>query len=356
MLSLMVRNGRLVLQQQQEKNETFCVRFARTNTHTHQPHNHKLSFFSSMSSLSVDHTLVDRPVLPGDIITKQGQQQQQQQQPIRLGPGLQVLQDGDGVMCVRAGVLRYVSKMNKYFVESYQKKVSLSFFSTSLAHTHSPSHMYTVSQYIYIQYIPMLEDMVIGVIRARGEYYRVDIGAHQFAQLHNLSFDGATKRNRPNLRVGDLVYCRVMQADRHLEANEITCQSAKNKKDWVTGESIFGQLKGGYVFECSLAMCRKLLDPQCAILRLLGVLFRFEIAVGMNGRVWISCIDMQQQQQQQGTEISGSGSSIPLDAHETTVLIATAIQNSEHLIHDDKALADFVNATVRTYLSKRVSS
>lgn len=35
-----------------------------------------------------------------------------------------------------------------------------------------------------------------------GEYYRVDIGSAHPAILPYLAFEGATRRNRPNLEVG----------------------------------------------------------------------------------------------------------------------------------------------------------
>lgn len=43
---------------------------------------------------------------------------------------------------------------------------------------------------------------MIGVVIARsGENWRVDIGAAHMANLDGLAFEGATKRNRPNLKV-----------------------------------------------------------------------------------------------------------------------------------------------------------
>jgi exosome complex RNA-binding protein Rrp4 len=42
----------------------------------------------------------------------------------------------------------------------------------------------------------------VGVVTARlGESYRVDIGSAHSANLDALAFEGATKRNRPNLKV-----------------------------------------------------------------------------------------------------------------------------------------------------------
>ena len=42
------------------------------------------------------------------------------------------------------------------------------------------------------------------VIARSGENWRVDIGAAHMATLDGLAFEGATKRNRPNLKVRGL--------------------------------------------------------------------------------------------------------------------------------------------------------
>ena len=43
---------------------------------------------------------------------------------------------------------------------------------------------------------------MIGVIAQKiGEGYRVDIGSAHFASLDGLAFEGASKRNKPNLKV-----------------------------------------------------------------------------------------------------------------------------------------------------------
>lgn len=42
----------------------------------------------------------------------------------------------------------------------------------------------------------------MGVVAARsGDGWRVDIGSAHFALLDGLAFEGATKRNKPNLKV-----------------------------------------------------------------------------------------------------------------------------------------------------------
>ena len=42
---------------------------------------------------------------------------------------------------------------------------------------------------------------MVGIITARSMQFRVDIGAHVAANLSEVAFEGATKRNRPNLQV-----------------------------------------------------------------------------------------------------------------------------------------------------------
>ena len=84
--------------------------------------------------------------------------------------------------------------------------------------------------------------------------------------LPALAFDGATKRNKPSLAVGALVFARVVAADRDLEA-ELTCQVSTTasgaegghfaKKDWVTGQSVYGELKGGTVVKASMLHARR---------------------------------------------------------------------------------------------------
>lgn len=52
------------------------------------------------------------------------------------------------------------------------------------------------------QYVPVKGDSVIGVVTARsGDIFKVDCGASEQASLSYLAFEGATKRNRPNVQV-----------------------------------------------------------------------------------------------------------------------------------------------------------
>lgn len=131
---------------------------------------------------------------------------------------------------------------------------------------------------------------MVGVVMDRhGEGYRVDIGGSEAAQLGQLSFEGATKRNRPYLNPGALVYARVITAEADFEP-EISCILPGSNKSWITGESLFGELTGGgLLISVSLATARSLLRPDCRLLSALGesLLHGFECVVGVNGKVWV---------------------------------------------------------------------
>ena len=60
-----------------------------------------------------------------------------------------------------------------------------------------------------------------------------------------------------------------------------------NARDWVTKESVFGELTGGHVFDCPPSVCRQLMSAECPVLEAIGSVAPFEIAVGANGRVWL---------------------------------------------------------------------
>ena len=77
---------------------------------------------------------------------------------------------------------------------------------------------------------------MVGIIEEKlSEYYRVNIFSGTTAMLGRLSFEGATKRNKPELKRGDLIYARVALAHKDLET-ELTCVSSSgSKKEWSSG-------------------------------------------------------------------------------------------------------------------------
>lgn len=80
---------------------------------------------------------------------------------------------------------------------------------------------------------------------------------------------------------GDLVYARVITANRDMDP-VLSCMDSSGR---AAG---FGPLKGGLVVECSLPHARTLLaKPPGPVLAALGAKLKFELAVGLNGRLWV---------------------------------------------------------------------
>ncbi|KAK9729373.1 exosome non-catalytic core subunit rrp40 [Basidiobolus ranarum] len=225
-------------------------------------------------------------VLPGDIIPADEPSEENEEKPIiRLGPGL--IHAQDSVVSVSAGILQHHNVGNRWWVDNNKRR-----------------------------YVPALGEPVIGIITGKhAESYRVDIGSAQPAMLPALAFEGATKRNRPNLNVGSLVYARVSLANKDMEP-ELECVNPTSGKS-----EGYGELKDGFMFKCSLGLCRKLLNPKSPVLVALGSHFPFETAVGMNGRVWVNSTDTQH-----------------------IILLTNAIKNSEYL--NEKQIKEMVKELV----------
>ncbi|KAJ3722118.1 exosome complex exonuclease RRP40 [Lentinula guzmanii] len=197
-------------------------------------------------------------VLPGERVPAQHVN-------LKLGPGLlqasnvssSTNRTSPSIFATRAGSLNHSANGSKWWVENNARR-----------------------------YVPAAQESVIGVVvQKQGEGFRVDIGSAHSANLDGLAFEGATKRNKPNLKVGSLIYARVSLAHKDMEP-ELECFDAQSRK--AEG---FGELKGGFLVRCSLRLCRQLLDPKHFLLPLLGSLFPLEIAVGLNGRLWINSQD-----------------------------------------------------------------
>ncbi|CAE7259419.1 Exosc3 [Symbiodinium sp. CCMP2456] len=137
------------------------------------------------------------------------------------------------------------------------------------------------------RYIPRKGDYIVGIIMSRSaDFYKVEIRAPSPAFLPTLAWNGATKRNRPLLEIGMLVYARVEAAHPDLDT-ELSCVDPDTKKSWNTGEVLLGELKGGLSFEVTLTAAQRLLAIDCFILDRLGKDFSYELCVGQNGRVWL---------------------------------------------------------------------
>lgn len=130
---------------------------------------------------------------------------------------------------------------------------------------------------------------MIGIVTKKsGDIYKVDIGANEQATLSYLAFEGATKKNRPDLQIGDLVYAKLLVASRDMEP-ELVCVDSQGK------ENDLGVLSSdGMMFTCSLSLVRKLLNSDCPLFWMLGKSQTYEVAAGMNGRIWIKARTVQE--------------------------------------------------------------
>ncbi|KAK1298906.1 hypothetical protein QJS10_CPB14g00131 [Acorus calamus] len=200
-----------------------------------------------MSSTSKS-TFIDELVVPGDVILDL---EKLESETIKLGDGLR--QDCDVITVTKAGKLRFL-KPNKYWVESSHKR-----------------------------YVPCVGDTVLGiVVDSKADNFLVNIKAPMFAHLPVLAFEGGTRRNIPKYEMGTLLYLRVVKANNNMNP-ELSCMDASGKA------AEFGPLKDGYMFETSTGLARMLLSsPTCPVLEALGKKLSFEIAIGLNGRVWVN--------------------------------------------------------------------
>ena len=115
------------------------------------------------------------------------------------------------------------------------------------------------------------------------------------ALLPHLAFENATKKTRPQLPAGALVYCRIASSQSHnkFQEPELTCiNPATGKADGL------GELKGGMVFPISIGLATRLLlkkqreDGGVAVLDSIAKKWPFEVAVGKNGFIWVDAGDV----------------------------------------------------------------
>ena len=234
-----------------------------------------------------------RVVLSGDIITETVKQHVTR--VVVIGNGLAQVKDPvnnetDEIQVVQSGILRFESP-GTFWVETNEKR-----------------------------YLPKVGDPIVGIIEQRlGMHgYLVNINGRCPAYLPLLEFDGASKRNHPNLKEGTLIYARLASDSLHIEP-ELSCKVKSGvRKDWMTGEAYYGKLESGLSGNCSLHLARQLLDDNCDVLKALSRRIPFEIAVGINGRFWVCA-----------------------QKNDQSILIYNAILNSEFLSSDDGSDGEF---------------
>lgn len=92
---------------------------------------------------------------------------------------------------------------------------------------------------------------MIGIaVTKSSETIKVDIGSSEYASLSFLAFENATKRNKPNVEIGDLLYCRVLTGNKDMEP-ELVCIDASGKANGL------GVLKEGFMFSVNLELARR---------------------------------------------------------------------------------------------------
>uniref|UniRef100_T1K252 Ribosomal RNA-processing protein 40 n=1 Tax=Tetranychus urticae TaxID=32264 RepID=T1K252_TETUR len=198
--------------------------------------------------------MTDTIVFPGfSIKSLIDEENEAKDKKIVIGPGLK--RQINDVRAIKCGILRSRTSNNLivYWIDSHQKR-----------------------------YVAVRGERVIGVVVGKGAMsVNVDIGTSELASLSLLAFESATKRNRPNIQLGDLVYARILSANKDMKT-ELICVTSQMKKD---GLGVLPQ--GGFMISVPLRVCRRLLSPGCKLIEILGSKFKYEITVGLNGRIWI---------------------------------------------------------------------
>ena len=198
--------------------------------------------FINRAEKNIDFSYQPLAVLPGQDVTNKISGHSK---TIKIGTGLEMLDNPNEVQpqirCTIAGVLRYRAPAS-YWVESSN-----------------------------IIYIPKVNDQVVGIVEDRtSDFYKINIFSTAPALLNKLAFEGATKRNKPELKKGDIVYVRVTMSHKDLDY-ECTCISSSGvKKEWSTGEAIYGPLDKGLVLVVPVGVARAMLLPDNVVLNALG--------------------------------------------------------------------------------------
>ncbi|XP_008553055.1 exosome complex component RRP40 [Microplitis demolitor] len=222
-------------------------------------------------------------VMPGDVIKITSTNPKEK---VILGPGLR--RDGDIIYSCKAGVLK--KRTTIYYVDSYQRR-----------------------------YVPVRGENVVGIVTQKaGDIFKVDIGASDQAALPYLAFEGASKRNRPDVQIGDIVFAKLLIASKDMEP-ELVCVDSLGKKGKL---GVLGP--DGMLFTCSLSLVRKILSPTNPFFEAFAKEQPYELAVGMNGRIWIKARSVKE-----------------------TIALANAILAAEYTSNDQiKKLCDSIAQTV----------
>nr|POE89913.1 exosome complex component rrp40 [Quercus suber] len=240
-----------------------------------QPINGNNIFFPDITfAIDLHHSLRPSPpptafnmaastvILPGEVISSELLPRNNKKGTLTLGPGLRHIPPST-ILSTTAGTLHVDSKKSALWLESNGGR-----------------------------YLPAVGDLVVAQVHHSGaDLYYVSLTPHTTnALLGQLAFENATKKTRPKLDAGDIVYARVSRTSKW-EDTELECvHPATGKADGM------GPLKGGMVFNVSLGFARRLMmgsdkegksKGNVVVLEEVGGKMKFEVAVGRNGRVWV---------------------------------------------------------------------
>ncbi|KAF2839129.1 hypothetical protein M501DRAFT_1024154 [Patellaria atrata CBS 101060] len=176
---------------------------------------------------------------------------------------------------------------------------------TITAHLAGPLHTDSKKNAIWVEnnggrYIPHPSDLIIAtILSSHPESYTCSLSPYTPPTLlPHLSFESATKKTRPILLPGSLVYARIAStpSSTHLTSSS-SSSSPETELECIhpsTGKADgLGPLKGGMVWDISLGFARELLKKGDGVAgiegvkRFIGEGRGFECAVGRNGRVWV---------------------------------------------------------------------
>lgn len=140
-------------------------------------------------------------------------------------------------------------------------------------------------------YFPKKDDVVIGIVTQKiQDNYKLDINSSREGILNNMEFEGATKKEKPNFNIGDLIFCKVSRVNLY-DCSILSCKCEFNSKNWSSGESTYGQLKNGNLYDLNQYLCLKLIESNNYILERLKDFCDYEICIGLNGKIWIKTLN-----------------------------------------------------------------
>lgn len=100
----------------------------------------------------------------------------------------------------------------------------------------------------------------IGIVEDKtADYYRININSTNTVYCSRLGFEGATKRNKPELKRGSVLYGRICSVDNERQMDtEMTCISNNGvKKEWSSGETVRIACRW-VLYACAVSnMCRR---------------------------------------------------------------------------------------------------